>query len=70
VTRWTVSRAVTPALTAHGVRHIFGIPGGKIFEIYDALADAVEADELPQLPPSSDDDHVELPGGGERDYLA
>jgi hypothetical protein len=44
-------------------------PGGKIFEIYNALADAVEASEPPQLPPSSDDGHVELPSGGERDYL-
>jgi thiamine pyrophosphate-dependent acetolactate synthase large subunit-like protein len=43
--RRTVSRAVTPALTARGVRHIFGNPGGKIFEIYDALADAVKVGE-------------------------
>jgi hypothetical protein len=64
-----VGRVITPTLTAHGVRHIFGNPGGKTLEIYDALADAVEADELPQLPPSSDDGHVEPPGGSERDYL-
>ena len=33
------AQRVIEGLTAHGVRHIFGIPGGKIFQIYDALAD-------------------------------
>jgi acetolactate synthase-1/2/3 large subunit len=33
------AQRIIEGLTAHGVSHIFGIPGGKIFEIYDALAD-------------------------------
>jgi acetolactate synthase I/II/III large subunit len=33
------AQRVVEGLTAHGVRYIFGIPGGKIFEFWDALAD-------------------------------
>jgi len=38
----TGSRALFEALKAEGVRHIFGIPGGAIIPVYDALYDEHE----------------------------
>ncbi|MEM2874915.1 MAG: biosynthetic-type acetolactate synthase large subunit [Candidatus Hadarchaeales archaeon] len=38
----TGSRALFEALRAEGVRHIFGIPGGAIIPVYDALYDERE----------------------------
>jgi acetolactate synthase-1/2/3 large subunit len=33
------AQRVVEALQAHGVRYIFGVPGAKIDEVYDALVD-------------------------------
>ncbi len=38
----TASKALFEALKAEGVKHIFGIPGGAIIPIYDALYDVHE----------------------------
>ena len=34
----TVADAIVQRLKQHGVRHIFGYPGGQITPLYDALA--------------------------------
>ena len=38
----TVGRAVVDALRAEGVRFVFGLPGGHVLSIYDALYDTPE----------------------------
>ncbi|MEW5995712.1 MAG: thiamine pyrophosphate-binding protein, partial [Candidatus Zixiibacteriota bacterium] len=38
----TGSKALFEALKAEGAKHIFGIPGGSIIPIYDALYDEHE----------------------------
>lgn len=35
-------RAVVDPLRAEGVRHVFGLPGGHVLSIYDALFDTPE----------------------------
>jgi acetolactate synthase-1/2/3 large subunit len=39
VSRVTVGRAIVDALLAEGVRFVFGLPGGHVLGIYDALYD-------------------------------
>lgn len=36
---WTVGRAIVEVLKAEGVQHVFGLPGGHVPSIYDALYD-------------------------------
>ncbi len=35
----TVGRAIVDLLRAEGVDHVYGIPGGHVLSIYDALYD-------------------------------
>ncbi|MBA7597751.1 Acetolactate synthase large subunit IlvB1 [subsurface metagenome] len=42
----TGSKALFEALKAEGVKHIFGIPGGAIIPIYDALYDVHEIQHI------------------------
>ncbi len=43
----TGGQAVVETLAAHGVRHVFGIPGAHNLAIYDALLDAAAASRPP-----------------------
>ena len=43
----TGGMAVVEALAAHGVRHVFGIPGAHNLPIYDALLEAAKASRPP-----------------------
>jgi len=36
----TGAQLVVRSLEAHGVTHVFGVPGGKIFDVFDALVDS------------------------------
>ena len=38
----TAGRAIVDVLRAEGVRHVFGLPGGHVLGIYDALYDTPE----------------------------
>jgi acetolactate synthase-1/2/3 large subunit len=38
----TAGRAIVDVLKAEGVRHVFGLPGGHVLSIYDALYDTPE----------------------------
>ncbi|HCL80348.1 MAG TPA: hypothetical protein DIC53_10315, partial [Synergistaceae bacterium] len=42
----TGATMVVEALASEGVRHVFGIPGGSVIPLYDALYDATFAHVL------------------------
>lgn len=47
--RVTGAQALIDSLTRHGVKHIFGYPGGAILPIYDALYEAEAAGDLQHI---------------------
>jgi hypothetical protein len=44
------AQRIVDGLAPHGVRYVFGIPGGKIFEFWDALAEGTASELHLSLP--------------------